>query len=104
MRAPRSRAVVGVLSTIGLAQAVGRGCDQLCNHEAGAYTFSLHLRSSLCYRRIQVGGIALRNGAPDTIRSVTFAFGGQIRSPLYSALALATVRFPQQPIDSLTGI
>jgi hypothetical protein len=41
---------------------------------------------------------------PTRCECMTFAFGGQIRSPLYSALALATVRFPQQPIDSLTGI
>src|SRR5215831_17720953 len=55
MRVARSGAVLGIFSTRGSAQAVRRRRYQLCDHEAGANSARIRVRSSLCRRRVQVG-------------------------------------------------
>jgi len=58
MRVARSGAVLGIFSTRGSAQAVRRRRHQLYGHEARANSARICVRSSLCRRRVQVGGIA----------------------------------------------
>src|SRR5581483_2862433 len=53
VRAARPRAILAVLSADGLAQAVGCGCNKLCDHEADAHSPRLCFRSPLRCRRFQ---------------------------------------------------
>jgi predicted nucleic acid-binding protein len=54
---------LGLLSTRGSAQALRRRRHQLCDHEARANSARICVRSSLCRRRVQVGGIAASSTA-----------------------------------------
>src|SRR5262245_20650905 len=58
LRAARSGAVLGIFSTRRFAHAFRRRRNQLCDHESRANSARICVRSSFCYRRVQVGGIA----------------------------------------------
>ena len=81
MRVARSGAALGLFSTRGSARAVRRRRHQLCDHEARANSARICVRSSLCRRRVQVGGIAAASTATrqtansPAVNSLTFCTG-----------------------------